>query len=93
MPCRIIEPLASRCAKFRFRPLTVAAIGTHLRSIADKEDAHVEDGAVAEIVRVSGGDMRKAITLLQSCSRWRGDEHVTAQDVTDISGVSKPAAV
>lgn len=40
---RIIEPLASRCAKFRFRPLTVNTIGLHLKSIAEKEGADVSD--------------------------------------------------
>lgn len=46
--------------------------------------------AVSAIVNVSGGDMRKAITLLQSCYRWKGEEGVTAADVTDISGVCGP---
>jgi replication factor C subunit 2/4 len=34
---RVIEPLASRCAKFRFRSLPVASMVARLQHIAGKE--------------------------------------------------------
>ncbi len=39
-------------------------------------------------MRVSGGDMRKAITYLQSAARLRGEDTVTEEDIREISGVS-----
>ena len=42
-----------------------------------------------EIVRASGGDMRKSITYLQSAARLRGDEMVTENDIKEIAGVSQ----
>ena len=40
---RIIEPLASRCAKFRFRPLKEDLIGDRLKLIADQEKVMCTD--------------------------------------------------
>jgi replication factor C subunit 2/4 len=47
---RIIEPLASRCAKFRFRPLSREAMLTRLRTITDKEQV---GSAPRELTRLS----------------------------------------
>jgi DNA polymerase III delta prime subunit len=35
--CRIIEPLASRCAKFRFKPLTQESMEERIKTICEKE--------------------------------------------------------
>ena len=40
---RIIEPLASRCAKFRFKPLSSETVFTRLSEIRIKEGVHVSD--------------------------------------------------
>lgn len=41
-----------------------------------------------EVISASQGDLRKAITLLQSMSHLKASEEVTAQDVIEIAGVS-----
>eukprot|EP00123_Amoebidium_parasiticum_P000826 comp11724_c0_seq2/m.6311 comp11724_c0_seq2/g.6311 ORF comp11724_c0_seq2/g.6311 comp11724_c0_seq2/m.6311 type:complete len:320 (-) comp11724_c0_seq2:303-1262(-) len=84
---RIIEPLASRCAKFRFKPLSVGTLDLHLKNICAQENVKYDSGVIPAVIATSGGDMRRAITLLQSCHRWKGDLGVTTQDVTDIAGV------
>ena len=38
---RIIEPLASRCAKFRFKPLDLVSMNVRLQHIADEEGVTV----------------------------------------------------
>jgi len=40
----IIEPLASRCSKFRFRALDIGSTEERLRFIADREGVAREDG-------------------------------------------------
>jgi replication factor C subunit 2/4 len=66
---RIIDPLTSRCAKFRFKPLSSESMAARLRHIASNEGVRVADEAVDTLLRVSDGDLRKAITLLQSARR------------------------
>ena len=95
---RIITPIASRCTKFRFKPLTRDLILNKLKDIATQENMTVESEDVYnEIINVSDGDMRKAITFLHSVYRMKtktgtsGDKtvtsaHVTIDDVLEVSG-------
>ena len=62
---KIIEPIQSRCAIFRFKPLPAEAIKRRLKQIAESEGKSVEDNALEAIVYVSNGDMRRAINILQ----------------------------
>ncbi|KAK3720818.1 Subunit of heteropentameric Replication factor C (RF-C) [Vermiconidia calcicola] len=69
---RIIDPLASRCSKFRFKMLDEANAGKRLEDIAKLEHVRLEDGVVDTLLRCSEGDLRKAITFLQSAARLVG---------------------
>lgn len=62
---RIIEPIQSRTAVFRFRPLKPEAIRTYLARIAKAEGLTVSEKAVEALVYVASGDMRKAVNALQ----------------------------
>ncbi|KAK9235666.1 P-loop containing nucleoside triphosphate hydrolase protein [Lipomyces kononenkoae] len=73
---RIIDPLASRCSKFRFRPLDTGDAVNRLQDICEKEGVKYEDGVMLSLMQASDGDLRKAITLLQSAAKLHG---VTAQ--------------
>ena len=69
---RIIDPLASRCSKFRFKMLDQGNAKTRLEEIAKNENVKLEDGAVDALIKCSEGDLRKAITFLQSAARLVG---------------------
>ncbi|KAI9680009.1 MAG: Subunit of heteropentameric Replication factor C (RF-C) [Caeruleum heppii] len=69
---RIIDPLASRCSKFRFKSLDEENARKRLEEIAEKEGVKMENGAVEALIRCSEGDLRKAITFLQSAARLVG---------------------
>ncbi|KAL5337275.1 P-loop containing nucleoside triphosphate hydrolase protein [Aspergillus crustosus] len=69
---RIIEPLASRCSKFRFKPLDNSAAGDRLARIAQTEGLSLEDGVVDKLIACSDGDLRRAITYMQSAARLVG---------------------
>ncbi len=62
---RIIEPIQSRCAVFRFRPLKPEAIRTYLTRIAKAEKVKIADDGMEALVYISEGDMRRAVNSLQ----------------------------
>ena len=69
---RIIDPLASRCSKFRFKSLDQGNAKKRLEDIARIEGVKMEDGVVDALIKCSEGDLRKAITFLQSAARLVG---------------------
>lgn len=69
---RIIDPLASRCSKFRFKALDQGNARKRLEDIAENEGMELESGAVETLIECSDGDLRKAITFLQSAARLVG---------------------
>ena len=80
---RIIEPITSRCAKFRFKPLSTDAIRTRLKMICDEEKIEMkDDDSMDALIESSEGDMRKAITTLQSCSRL--SQVISKRDVYEV---------
>ncbi len=62
---KIIEPIQSRTAVFRFRPLDPEIMKRRLREIAEAEGKNITDDALEAIVYYSEGDMRRAINALQ----------------------------
>ena len=82
---RIIDPLASRCSKFRFKPLDQGNAKKRLEDIAENEDVKLEAGAVETLIKCSEGDLRKAITFLQSAARLVGAVKATRPKLTGSS--------
>ena len=65
---KIIEPIQSRCAIFRFKPLSKASMQKFLISICENEDVSYSSEGIDTILYISEGDMRKAINILQKVS-------------------------
>ncbi len=62
---KIIEPIQSRCAVFRFKPILPEDIKKYIRKIATKEKLEITPDGLETLLFISRGDMRKAINLLQ----------------------------
>ncbi|KAI0842062.1 putative replication factor protein [Hypoxylon sp. FL0890] len=91
---RIIDPLASRCSKFRFKSLDQGNAKKRLEEIAEKEGVTLEEGAVNALIKCSEGDLRKAITFLQSGARLVGAiEKEDDADKMDVDGEGKVVTV
>ncbi|KAJ6547390.1 P-loop containing nucleoside triphosphate hydrolase protein [Mycena capillaripes] len=88
---RIIEPLASRCSKFRFTPLDPTSSTSRLVYIADAEHIKVDTAVIDTLISTSSGDLRRAITYLQSASRLSSSTNpptpITPSDIQEIAGV------
>ncbi|MFA1609557.1 replication factor C small subunit [Halobellus rubicundus] len=76
---KIIDPIQSRCAVFRFAPLSDAAVRDQVEEIAASEDIEVTDDGLDALVYAAGGDMRRAINSLQAAA--------TTGDVVDEEAV------
>ncbi len=76
---QIIDPIQSRCAVFRFSPLSDDAVEQEIRHIASEEGIQLTDDGLDALVYAAGGDMRKAINGLQAAS--------VSGDVVDESAV------
>jgi replication factor C small subunit len=88
---KIIDPIQSRCAIFRFRPLKKEEIKEYLKKIAKAENLRVEEAALEAICELVEGDCRKAINLLQSCSAL--GKRVTEKAVYEIAGFARLSEV
>lgn len=63
---QIIEPITSRCVKFRFKPLTDKYMYSKLKLISENESLNLNEEQLHEVTKLSEGDMRRAIMLLQN---------------------------
>jgi len=88
---RIIEPIQSRCALFRFSPLSDEDIKVCVLEIATKEDITVEEDGLKAIQEVSKGDLRKAINTLQAAAST--GKKITENAVYIVLGAAKPGEV
>jgi len=88
---KIIEPIQSRCAVFRFRPLKVEDIKEYLRTISKKENVNITEEALDALVHVGEGDMRKAVNSLQVAAS--SEQDITIEVVYQTSGNARPEEV
>lgn len=83
---RIIQPITSRTAKFRFKPLKADTFIERLKFICEKEGILVEQNILDELYKISNGDMRKGITYLQSTYNLYGNT-LSVDKIQYIAGI------
>jgi replication factor C small subunit len=88
---KIIDPIQSRCAIYRFRPLDQEAIAREIHRIATSEKLTVTDEAVAAITYIAQGDMRKAINALQGAAIL--SDTITGQMVYATTSTARPGEI
>lgn len=84
---RIIEPIQSRCAVFRFGPLPDSAIQEKMKMESEAEGLTVTDDGMKALLYIAEGDMRKAENLLQAASAFGT---VTADIIYQVSARATP---
>lgn len=87
----IIEPIQSRCAIFRFPPLSPTHIREGLIKVLEKEGIKWMEEAIDEIVKAARGDMRKAINIAQSATG--GSKKLTPESILQVIGVLHPREI
>lgn len=64
---KIIPAIQSRCTRFRFAPLGIEQIDSRLHTIIDAEGVNLTADGKKALLRLSKGDMRRALNILQAC--------------------------
>ncbi len=88
---KIIEPIQSRCALFRFSPLSREDVAKRLLYIAGRESVELDDSGIEAILYVSEGDLRRAVNTLQAAAAIGGP--ITADSVFMVTGKARPEEV
>ena len=88
---KIIEPIQSRCAPFRFTFLPREEHDKYLKCIAENEGVKLLDEGLDAIFEVCGGDLRRAINTLQAAASL--GKPIDSKVVYSIAGRANPADV
>jgi len=88
---KIIDPIQSRCAVFRFRPLAKEDMTKFLRKIAAQEKLEISKDGLEALLYVAGGDMRKSINTLQVASA--GGKSIDEESVYLTTATARPEEV
>ncbi len=88
---KIIEPIQSRCAVMRFRPLTSDDIKGFLQKIVAAEKVDIDDDALNGLIFIAQGDMRRSVNSLQVAASL--GRKVDLDLVYQTAGMANPDAV
>ncbi len=89
-PSKIIEPIQSRCALFRFTPLKKEDVIARLKWICEQEKCKYTEEGLETIYEISEGDMRRAINVLQAAAAIGT---VTPDIVYKVVGLAHPREI
>ena len=87
---KIIEPIQSRCAAFKFTSVSEEGIIARLEEIAKKEKVKTDKNGLKAIYEYTEGDLRHAINLMQATASLGG---ITEENVKVSAGLTKTSDV
>ncbi|MCK9323193.1 MAG: replication factor C small subunit [Candidatus Methanomethylophilaceae archaeon] len=88
---KIIDPIQSRCAVFRFTPLSKEDVEKYLKMIIQKENVKIDEDALEGLIHVARGDLRRAVNSLQVAASVGNT--ITLDTVYQTTGMANPEAV
>jgi len=88
---KIIDPIQSRCAVFRFKPIPKEDLKIIIDTIAKQEDLTVDEKAKQVLIDISEGDCRRLENILQSSAAIQ--KNITEELVYGLVSAAKPKEV
>src|SRR3989344_3220807 len=88
---KILDPIQSRCAVFRFKPLSKEEIFAVIDNVGKGEGLTVTPEAKEALYEISEGDCRKLENVLQSCAVMK--KNIDAEIIYSMASVAKPKEV
>ena len=88
---KIIDPIQSRCAMFRFKPLDKKEIFAVIEKIEKEENIKIDEKAKEALYTISEGDVRKVENILQSSAAISNS--ITEETIYSMASVARPKEV
>ncbi len=88
---KILDPIQSRCAVFRFKPLSKEEIFVVVEKIATEEGLSVNQEAKEALFEVCDGDVRRLENIMQSCAVL--GKGIDPEQIFSMASVAKPKEV
>jgi len=88
---KIIDPIQSRCAVFRFNRLEEEDVKGYIQRLGHAEDFTISEDSVEAVMRVSDGDLRRVTNVLQTAAI--STDEIEEEDVYSVSASLKPEEI
>ncbi|MBN4049102.1 replication factor C small subunit [archaeon AH-315-M20] len=88
---KIIDPIQSRCAMFRFKPLEKKEIFSIIENIEKEEKIKIDEKAKEALYVISEGDARRLENILQSSAAI--NNNITEDIIYSMASVAKPKEI
>ena len=80
---KVPATIQSRCQRFDFRAIDVAAVAGHLQKVAEAEGVVAEESVLRRIARLARGSMRDGLSLLDKLLSYE-PQHLTTQVADEV---------
>ena len=88
---KIIDPIQSRCAVFRFNNLDEDHVKSYIQRLGTSEDFTISKDAVNAVMRVSNGDLRRVTNVLQTAAI--STDEIEEEDVYSVAASLRPEEI
>ncbi len=88
---KIIDPIQSRCAVFRFNRLPEERVRDYITRLGKDEDFKISEEAIKAVMRVSSGDLRRVTNILQTAAIKT--DKIEEEDVYGVAASLRPEEI
>ncbi|KAG1770672.1 P-loop containing nucleoside triphosphate hydrolase protein [Suillus occidentalis] len=88
---KIAPAIQSRCTRFRFSPLPIAEVEKRVNSVVEAEKVNLTQDGKKALLKLSKGDMRRALNVLQACHAAYGS--IGETEVYNCTGNPHPSDI
>jgi replication factor C subunit 3/5 len=87
---KIIPGIQSRCAVLKFSPIQFDDHNKYINNIINLENINISEDCINNIIKISEGDMRKSINILQSLFLINSTNIIITKDLYKMIGYLEP---
>ncbi len=88
---KIIDPIQSRCAIFRFKPLEEKEVRSIVKIIEKGEKLKISESASIALYQICRGDVRRMENILQSCAAI--NQNISEELIYEIVSAARPKEI